>query len=98
MVMPRTDGVPDARGMAGLADRGFNTMTDHRLRVRQRFSGFYDLAVRQDGGATDIDGANFEAETYVAQLLKHKPLPELVAVSLLFHDPCGPSSASKGQR
>jgi hypothetical protein len=53
---------------------------DHRLRVRQRFSGFYDLSVRQDGGVTDIDGANFDSEAYVSQLLKHKPLSELVEV------------------
>ncbi len=52
----------------------------HRLRVRQRFSGFYDLAVRQDGGVTDIDGANFDADAYVSQILKHKPLSELVEV------------------
>jgi len=52
----------------------------HRLKVRQRFSGFYDVSVRQDGGATDIDGANFDADAYVTQLLKHKQLSELVQV------------------
>lgn len=54
---------------------------DHRIKVRQRFSGFYNLSVKQDGGATDIDGANFDAEQYVTGLLKHKQLSDLIAKS-----------------
>ena len=42
---------------------------DHRLRVRQRFSGFYDVDVREDAPASDIDGANFDA-----QVLSYKSL------------------------
>jgi hypothetical protein len=54
-------------------------MQDHRLRVRQRFSGFYDLPVT-DRSTNDIDGANFDATAYVSTLIKNKPLPELVSV------------------
>ena len=35
------------------------------LRVRQRFSGFYDLKVRQDGNEHDINSTTFNPETYV---------------------------------
>ena len=49
-----------------------------RVGVRQRFSGFYDLNVRQDGGEHDLDSANFAAESYVQSVLKSKTLPQLV--------------------
>ncbi|EKX46163.1 Ang2 protein [Guillardia theta CCMP2712] len=51
------------------------------LRVRQRFSGFYDLPVRHDASASDIDSSNFDADAYVSSLLKSKPLPDLVGRS-----------------
>ena len=35
------------------------------LRVRQRFSGFYDLKVRQDTNEHDIDSVHFNSESYV---------------------------------
>lgn len=54
---------------------------DHRLRVRQRFSGFYDVDVREDAPASDIDGANFDAQGYVSSMLATRQLPELVAKS-----------------
>ena len=54
-------------------------MQDHKLRVRQRFSGFYDLPVT-DRNTNDIDAANFDSASYVSSLIKNKPLPELVSV------------------
>jgi len=32
---------------------------------RQRFSGFYDLKVRQDANEHDIDSTHFNSESYV---------------------------------
>jgi hypothetical protein len=54
---------------------------DHRLRVRQRFSGFYDVDVREDAPASDIDGANFDAQGYVSSMLATRQLPELLSKS-----------------
>ena len=43
------------------------------LRVRQRFSGFYDLKVRQDANEHDIDSSQFNSESYVQTVRRTHP-------------------------
>jgi hypothetical protein len=43
------------------------------LRVRQRFSGFYDLKVRQDTNEHDIDSSHFNSESYVQTVRRTRP-------------------------
>ena len=40
-------------------------LATRQLKVRQRFSGFYDLKVRQDANEHDIDFPHFNSESYV---------------------------------
>ena len=56
-----------ARAMDEGADTGDSTArsTAASLRVRQRFSGFYDLKVRHGANEHDIDSSHFNSESYV---------------------------------
>ena len=45
------------------------------LRVRQRFSGFYDLKVRQDGNEHDVNSTHFNSESYVQSVRGPLPSP-----------------------